>query len=129
MTTLFTKIINGEIPCHKISEDDNFLAFLDIRPITEGHTLVIPKKEIDYIFDMDDTILSDIIIFSKKVAKSIEKAISCKRIGMMVVGLEIPHVHIHLAPINEISDLSFANAKAASNEELVSVAEKIRNKM
>lgn len=125
MTTIFTKIINGEIPCFKIMENNKFLAFLDIRPIAKGHTLVIPKIEIDYIFDMEDQLLSELIIFSKKVAIKIKKAIPCLKVGVMIVGLEIPHVHIHLAPISEISELSFSNAKEVPFDILKKTAEEI----
>ncbi|MGE0269331.1 MAG: HIT family protein [Candidatus Omnitrophota bacterium] len=125
MATLFTKIINGEIPCHKILENDRYLAFLDIRPINPGHTLVIPKKEIDYIFTVDDDLLGGAFIFAKKIAGMIEKAVDCKRIGIMVAGLEVPHAHIHLVPINSVGDLNFAKAKTATPEQLSSMARKI----
>ncbi len=125
MATLFSKIVNGEIPCHKILEDDRYLAFLDIRPINPGHTLVIPKKEIDYIFDLDDGLLQGAILFAKKVAAKIEKAVTCKRIGIMVAGLEVPHAHIHLIPINAVSDLNFANAREGDPEALAELAAKI----
>lgn len=111
MATIFTKIINGEIPCHKIAEDDRFFAFLDINPLAEGHTLVIPKEETDYIFDLTDSTLANLNVFAKKVALAIEKSVPCKRIGTAVIGLEVPHAHIHLVPINNIGDLSFANPK------------------
>ena len=127
MASLFTRIIKGEIPCHKILEDDQFLAFLDVRPINPGHTLVIPKKEIDYIFDMEDDLLSGMMIFAKKAARLIRDAIPCKKVGIMAAGLEVPHAHIHLIPIFEVADLNFARAKAASNEELTKIAEKIRS--
>ena len=125
MPTLFTRIIKGEIPCHKILEDDQYLAFLDIRPINPGHTLVIPKREVNYIFDLDDELLAGLMIFAKKVAHLIKKEIECKRIGIMVAGLEVPHVHIHLIPIFELSDLNFANAQSASPEQLADIAQKI----
>lgn len=125
MPSLFTKIINGDIPCHKILEDENYLAFLDIKPINPGHTLVIPKREIDYIFNLDDELLSGLMVFSKKIAAMIEKKITCKRIGVMVCGLEVPHTHIHLVPINEIADMSFAKAKPASNEELARIVKEV----
>jgi histidine triad (HIT) family protein len=127
MATLFTKIFRGEIPCHKILEDDRYLAFLDIRPLNPGHTLVIPKKEIDDIFDVDDELLAGMMVFAKKVAGMIRKAVDCKRIGIMVAGLEVPHAHIHLVPIFEITDLNFARAKQVPQEELTEIAEKIRN--
>ncbi|HNV24410.1 MAG TPA: HIT family protein [Candidatus Omnitrophota bacterium] len=126
METLFTKIIRGEIPCHKIAEDENFIAFLDIHPINPGHTLVVPKKEFDYIFDGDDTTLAQLIVFSKKVALAIRKTVPCIRVGIMVAGLEIPHCHIHLVPIVKMSDLNFENAKSASGEDLKLIAEKIK---
>lgn len=125
MGTLFTKIIKGEIPCHKILENERYLAFLDIRPINPGHTLVIPKKEIDYIFTVDDDLLGGAFIFAKKVAAMIEKTVQCKRIGIMVAGLEVPHAHIHLVPINSVGDLNFAKAKSATPEELSQLAKKI----
>jgi len=126
MASLFTKIINGEIPCHKICEDDNYLAFLDIRPINPGHTLVIPKVEVDYLFDVDDDLLGGMMIYAKKVAHAIKQEVECQRIGIMVAGLEVPHAHIHLIPIFEIPDLNFANAKPALDDELAKIAEKIR---
>lgn len=126
MASIFTRIIKGEIPCHKILEDEAYLAFLDIRPINPGHTLVIPKKEIDYIFDVDDQLLSGLMVFSKRIAKAIERAVSCKRVGIMVAGLEVPHVHVHLVPIFAVTDLNFARAKPASPEELSKTAEQIR---
>jgi histidine triad (HIT) family protein len=126
MATIFTRIVNGEIPCYKIAEDENFLAFLDINPLAKGHTLVIPKKEINYIFDVDDQLLAEMIVFSKKVALAIEKAVSCKRIGIAVLGLEVPHAHIHLIPINKLGDINFSNPKLRfSNEELASIANAI----
>jgi len=126
MASLFTRIIDGEIPCHKLCEDDQYLAFLDIRPINPGHSLVIPKKEIDYVFDVDDDLLGGMMVFAKRIARAIEKEVDCKRIGIMVAGLEVPHAHIHLIPIFEIPDLNFANAKPAENDVLAKMAEKIR---
>ncbi|HRZ40149.1 MAG TPA: HIT family protein [Candidatus Omnitrophota bacterium] len=126
MPTIFTKIISGEIPCHKIAEDQKHLAFLDIRPIHDGHTLVIPKKEISYIFSMEDQELADLMVFAKKVAQKIQAKVPCKRIGVMVCGLEVPHTHIHLVPFEAVRDLNFANAKEASQESLAAVAAKIR---
>lgn len=111
MPGIFSKIAAGEIPSYKIAEDEKFFAFLDINPMAKGHTLVIPKKETDYIFDLDDSLLKDMIAFSKKVAKAIEKAIPCKRVGIMVIGLEVPHAHIHLIPINKESDMSLSNQR------------------
>lgn len=126
MPTLFTKIVNGEIPCHKILEDDKYFAFLDIRPIKAGHTLVICKQETDYIFAVDDDQLGGLMIFAKKVAGMIEKKVTCQRIGVMVAGLEVPHVHVHLIPMDAISDLNFALAKPAEQEELAQMAANIR---
>jgi histidine triad (HIT) family protein len=127
MPSLFTKIVKGEIPAHKIMEDDRFLAFLDIRPINPGHALVIPKEEVDYIFDLDDELLNGLMMFAKKAAKKIRKCVECQRIGIMVAGLEVPHAHVHLVPIVSVHDLNFAKAKPASNEDLAKMAEKIRN--
>ena len=125
MASLFTKIIQGEILCHKIMEDNDYLAFLDIRPINPGHALVIPKKEVDYIFDMDDKLLAGLMTFAKKVAVKIKKVVDCKKVGIMVAGLEVPHAHIHLVPIRQISDLNFANAKPVPQEELIKIKNKI----
>lgn len=129
MPSVFTKIINGEIPCHKIAETDLFLAFLDIRPLAAGHTLVIPKEEVDYIFDLDDYLLSSLMLFAKKVSKAVEAAIPCKRIGLAVVGLEVPHVHIHLIPIENVQDMNFSRPPIKlSSDEFGVIAEKIRAK-
>jgi len=111
MATIFSRIVKGEIPSYKIAEDDKFYAFLDINPLAEGHTLVIPKIEVDYLFDLDDETLAGLTIFAKRVAKAIEKAIPCKRIGVAVLGLEVPHAHIHLVPLNKESDIDFHKAK------------------
>ncbi len=124
--TIFTKIINGEIPCYKIAEDESFFAFLDIRPLHAGHTLVIPKKEVDYIFDMEDETLKKMIVFAKKIAIAIKKSVPCERIGMTVIGLEVPHAHIHLSPINSVNDMDFRNAKTLSKEEMENIAERIK---
>lgn len=126
MASIFSKIVAGEIPCHKIAENEHYLAFLDIFPVSKGHTLVIPKKEIDYIFDLDDETLAGLHVFAKKVALAIQKAVPCERIGVAVVGLEVPHAHVHLIPINSMADMNFANKRAASQEELAQVAETIR---
>jgi histidine triad (HIT) family protein len=127
MATIFTRIINGEIPCHKVAETTNCLAFLDIQPLAKGHTLVIPKKEIDYIFNVEDELLAEMNIFAKRVAKAMERAVPCKRIGVVVIGLEVPHAHIHLIPINKVSDIDFSQPKLKlSNEELASICESIR---
>ena len=126
MPTIFTKIIKGEIPCHKILEDDKHLAFLDIRPIKKGHTIVIPKEEVDYIFDMEDAALADLMIFAKRAAGMIKAKIPCRKIGVMVCGIEVAHTHIHLVPFDKIPELSFALAREASQEELAKVAALIR---
>ena len=126
MSSIFTKIINGEIPCHKLAENDDFLSFLDVRPIVEGHALVIPKKEVDYFFDLDDDLLSRIMLFGRPVAKAIEQVVPCQRVGVMVAGLEVPHAHVHLVPINKVTDLNFANATPADMDALGVLAEKIR---
>lgn len=111
MASIFTKIVNGEIPCYKVAEDDNFFAFLDIHPLTKGHTLVIPKKEIDYLFDIENKEYSDLLLFAKKVAVAIKAAIPCKRVGVAVLGMEVPHAHIHLVPLNSEGDLNLSNPK------------------
>ncbi|MFA7254602.1 MAG: HIT family protein [Candidatus Omnitrophota bacterium] len=126
MPTIFTKILAGEIPAHKILEDDRYFAFLDIRPVSPGHTLVIPKQEVDYIFDMEDDLLKGLMVFAKKVAKAIKKTVPCKKVGIMVAGIEVPHAHVHLIPINSVGDLSFARAKATPQEELAAIAARIR---
>ena len=130
MATIFTKIINGEIPCYKIAENDKYFAFLDINPLKIGHTLVVPKTEKDYIFDMGDEDLSGLVLFSKKVAIGIEKAIPCGRIGIAVIGLEVPHVHIHLVPMDRMDDLNCHNPKMKlSQEEFTKIAKKISEKI
>ncbi len=126
MSTVFTKIINGEIPCYKIAENENFLAFLDISPLAKGHTLVIPKKEIDYIFDISDPTYQELWSFAQITAKMIEIAIPCKRIGVAVIGLEVPHAHIHLVPINNVGDINFSKEKLSlSAEEMKAICDKI----
>lgn len=130
MATIFSKIIEGEIPCYKIAEDDRFFAFLDINPMTKGHTLVVPKQETDYIFDLDDTTLCEMIVFAKKIAKSIENAVPCKRVGLMVIGLEVPHAHIHLIPIEKEGDMNLANPRVKlTSHEFEEIAMNIRNKL
>lgn len=124
--SIFTKIVNGEIPAYKIAEDDRYLAFLDVFPTTKGHTLVIPKQQIDYLFDLDDELYLGLMAFAKKVAAAVEKAVPCKRIGVAVVGLEVPHAHVHLIPLNKMADMNFANKQKFSKEEFEEVAEKIR---
>lgn len=127
MASIFTRIVKGEIPCHKIYEDENYLAFLDINPLVKGHTLVIPKKEVDYIFDLDDEFLAGMIVFAKKVAHAMDRVIDCKRIGIVVLGLEVPHAHIHLIPINSLYDTEFSRPKLKlTADELEQIAEKIR---
>ncbi|WP_424492475.1 HIT family protein [Salinimicrobium sp. GXAS 041] len=126
MSTLFTKIINGEIPAYKVAENDDFLAFLDIRPNAKGHTLCIPKKEENKIFDLEEETYQELMRFSRKVAIALEKAISCKRVGMAVVGLEVPHVHVHLIPLNAMSDMDFSNSLSFSEEEFQQIANGIK---
>jgi histidine triad (HIT) family protein len=130
MATIFTKIIKGEIPSYKIAEDDYFYAFLDINPLRAGHTLVVPKKEVDYIFDLDDNDLSGLIIFSKKVAAAIKSVIPCNRIGIAILGLEVPHAHVHLVPMDTMEDINFKNPKLKfSTEEFKDIAAKISRKV
>ena len=127
MATVFTKIINGEIPCFKIAESENFLSFLDINPLKEGHTLVIPKKEIDNIFDLEDDLLAEMHVFAKQVAKAIEKSFDCRKVGMAVVGLEVPHAHIHLIPIDEVAEMNFDQEKIPhSRMQFVMVMDRIK---
>jgi histidine triad (HIT) family protein len=126
MATIFTKIIKGEIPCYKVAEDDKYFAFLDINPLNEGHTLVVPKQETDYIFDLDDSTLTGLVLFSKKVASAIEKVVHCQRIGVAIIGLEVPHVHIHLVPMNTMDDINFTRPKLKfTPDEFRTLAEKI----
>ncbi len=128
MASIFTKIINREIPAHIVAEDDHYIAFLDIMPLVKGHTLVVPKVEVDYIFDLEDPVLAGLHVFAKKVSKAIRKATGCKRLGVAVLGLEVPHAHIHLVPMNQMSDMNFANPKLKpSKEELSAMADKIRS--
>jgi len=117
MASIFTRIINGEIPCYKVAEDDRFIAFLDIKPLKAGHTLVVPKQEVDYIFDLDDRTLADLTLFSKRVADGIKKVVDCKRIGMAVIGLEVPHAHVHLIPLDREMDILFTNPRVVLSEE------------
>jgi histidine triad (HIT) family protein len=129
MATIFTKIVNREIPAHIIAEDDDFLCFLDISPLVEGHALCIPKKEVDYIFDLDDETFAGLHLFSKKVAKAIEQAIPCERVGVTVIGLEVPHAHVHLIPMQTMDDMNFSRMKLSpSQDELKKTAAKIREK-
>lgn len=130
MSSIFTKIVNGEIPTYKVAENEDFLAFLDINPLAKGHTLVIPKKEIDYIFDIEDEMYQNLFLFAKKVAASIGKCVKCKRVGMAVIGLEVPHAHIHLVPIHSIYDIDFSKPKLKlSTEEFILIAERIASKV
>ena len=122
MSTIFTKIINEEIPCYKIAETEKFIAFLDINPLVKGHTLVVPKVEVDYIFDLENQLLSELFLFSKSVAKKIKKAIPCDRVGISVVGLEVPHAHVHLIPINQVNDMNFSRPKLKlSNNQMLAL--------
>jgi histidine triad (HIT) family protein len=126
MASIFTRIINREIPAYIIAEDDRFIAFLDVMPLVEGHSLVVPKQEVDYIFDLDDATLADMMVFAKRVALALKKTISCKRIGVAVIGLEVPHTHVHLVPMNSMGDINFTRAKLSpSKEELERVTKAI----
>ena len=127
MASIFTRIINGEIPCYKVAEDDRYFAFLDINPLTKGHTLVVPKQETDYIFDLDDKMLGDMMIFAKKIACKIKEKIDCKRVAVVVLGMEVPHAHIHLIPINSEQEVDFHREKLKlTPEEFQKVAELIQ---
>ena len=126
MATIFSKIVNGDIPSYKVAENDRFYAFLDISPLVKGHTLVIPKRETDYIFDLEDKDYQDFFLFAKKVAQAIKKVIPCEKVGMAVIGLEVPHAHIHLVPLNSMDDINFSRPKLnLSPGELVEISEKI----
>lgn len=128
MASIFTKIIDGDIPCHKIAESDKFLAFLDINPLIMGHILVVPKIEVDYIFDLEDDLLANMIVFSKNIAIVLKRAVPCKRIGVAIIGLEVPHAHIHLVPLDKMSDIDFTKTKLnPSHQELASTATTIRS--
>ena len=130
MATIFTKIVNGEIPCYKVAEDEHYLAFLDINPLQEGHTLVIPKKEVDYIFDLEDDLHAGLWNFAKKIGKAIKKVVPCQRIGITVIGLEVPHAHIHLIPLRTMYDMDFRKPKISyTPEEFRKIAEKITKAM
>jgi histidine triad (HIT) family protein len=127
MASIFSRIISGEIPCYKIAEDDRYFAFLDINPLEKGHTLVVPKKEVDYIFDLDDDTAAGMMVFAKKVARAIDKSVKCKRVAVAVLGLEVPHAHIHLIPMNDLSATDFSRPKLKlQKEEFEEFAEKIR---
>lgn len=128
MASIFTKIINREIPAFIVAEDERYIAFLDINPLVLGHTLVVPKKEVDFIFDIEDDTLAGLMVFAKKVALSVRSVVPCKRVGVAVIGLEVPHTHIHLVPMNSMGDINFTKAKLnPSKEELAEVAEKIKS--
>jgi histidine triad (HIT) family protein len=129
MSSIFTKIINGEIPCYKIAEDENFLAFLDVNPNAKGHTLCIPKQEINKIFEMEDDLYIGLMQFSKKIAVALEKTVPCKRIGMAVVGLEVPHAHVHLIPLNEMDEMRFQNKVTLSKDEFETLAASIKTNL
>ncbi len=129
MASIFTKIINGEIPCYKIAEDENYFAFLDINPNAKGHTLCIPKQEINKIFDMEEEHYLGLMKFSRKVAKAIEKTVPCKRVGVAVVGLEVPHVHVHLIPLQDMDDMRFQRKTSLTNEEFTALAQQISDNM
>lgn len=129
MASIFTKIINGEIPCYKIAEDNHFFAFLDINPNAKGHTLCIPKKEVDKIMDLDEQTYLGLMAFSRKVGKAIEATVDCKRVGITVIGLEVPHVHVHLIPLNEMKEATFQHKVSLSREEFESIAAKIRSRI
>lgn len=126
MASVFTRIINGEIPCYKVAEDDRFIAFLDVRPLKPGHTLVVPKMEVDYVFDLDEKTLADLMLFAQKVARAMKEVIDCKRIGVAVIGLEVPHAHVHLVPLQKEKDLLFTNPRVSlSHEENARLAKEI----
>lgn len=127
MASIFSKIIAGEIPCHRIAENDEFLAFLDIQPLADGHTLVVPKQEVDYFFDLDEGLLSRINLFARDVANQLERAIPCQRVGVAIIGLEVPHAHVHLIPLQTVSDINFERPKLhRTPAELAATAERIR---
>lgn len=122
MATIFTKIVNGEIPCYKVAEDQHHLAFLDINPVKKGHLLVIPKREVDYIFDLEDEELTQLNLFAKKVAKALKQAVPCKRVGLCIMGLEVPHAHIHLIPLEKEGDMSFTTKLKLESDEMIQIA-------
>lgn len=129
MSSIFTKIINGEIPCYKVAESDDFIAFLDVNPNAKGHTLCVPKKEVDKIFDLDEATYDGLMRFSRKVALAIEKTIDCKRVGVSVIGLEVPHVHVHLIPLNTMEDARFTTKASLTPEEFEATAEEIHSNL
>ncbi len=127
MASIFTRIVQGEIPCHKIAETPDYLAFLDVRPLVKGHVLVIPKREIDYIFELDDALLGGLMLFAKGVAQAVKDAVPCLRVGVAVIGLEVPHAHVHLVPLRQMSDINFSNPKLElPPEEMAAIAQSIR---
>ena len=128
MATIFTLIIQGEIPCHKIAENDKFIAFLDITPVAKGHTLVVPKQEVDYFFDLENDLLAEINVFAKEVAVKLQRAIPCRRIGVAIIGLEVPHAHVHLVPLNTMADINFSAERLKfTQDELAAIAASIRD--
>ena len=129
MSSIFTKIVQGEIPCYKIAEDDKFLAFLDVNPNAQGHTLCVPKQEINKIFDIEDELYLGLMQFSKKIAVALEKAVPCKRVGMAVIGLEVPHAHVHLIPLNEMDEMRFQNKVSLSKEEFEAIVKAIQENL
>lgn len=129
MSSIFTKIVNGEVPCYKITEDTNFLAFLDVNPNAKGHTLCIPKQEIDKLFDLDDDLYLGLMQFSKKVALALEKTLPCNRIGLAVIGLEVPHAHVHLIPLNEMDEMRFQKKVTLTKEEFETLAKQIQSNL
>jgi histidine triad (HIT) family protein len=129
MPSIFSRIVAGDIPAHKIAETDDFLAFLDVMPTAVGHTLVIPKKEVDYLFSLDDELYTGLMAFAKRIAPAIEKAVPCRRVGVAVIGLEVPHAHVHLIPLNSLNDMNFNKKLSPTQEELAEVATKIRAAM
>ena len=129
MSSIFTKIVNGEIPCYKIAEDENYLAFLDVNPNAKGHTLCIPKQESNKIFDMDEDLYLGLMKFSRKVAKAVEKTVACKRIGVAVVGLEVPHTHVHLIPLQDMEDMRFQRKVSLTKEEFLELAKAIQSNL
>ena len=128
MASIFTRIIQGEIPCHKVAENDKFIAFLDITPVAKVHTLVVPKQEVDHFFDLNDNLLSEINLFAKEVSAKLQRTVPCRRIGVAIIGLEVPHAHVHLIPLNTMADINFsAERLKMSHEELAALASEIRN--
>jgi histidine triad (HIT) family protein len=128
MASVFTRIIQGEIPCHKVAENEKFIAFLDITPVAKGHTLVVPKLEVDYFFDLDSELLSEINLFAKEVATKLQRTVPCRRVGVAIIGLEVPHAHVHLIPLNTMADINFsAERLKMTSEEFASLASEIRN--